>query len=96
MKRRLLVLFLFAVSVGYVHAQHQVSGKVTSGEDGSSLPGVNVVVVESQQGSITDIDGNYKLDIPENSSLRFSYIGYVDVIVQVGNQTVQKETRQGK
>ena len=88
MKRRLLVLFLFAVSVGYAHAQQQVSGKVTSSEDGSALPGVNVVVVDSQQGSITDVDGNYKLDIPENSSLRFSYIGYVDVIVLVGNQSV--------
>jgi hypothetical protein len=57
MKRKLLTALLFTLSLGITFAQRQVSGRVTSAEDGSALPGVNVVVVGSQQGSITDIDG---------------------------------------
>lgn len=88
MKRKLLVLFLFTVTAGFTYAQRQVSGKVTSGEDGSSLPGVNVVVAGSQQGSITDVDGNYKIEVSDGTTLKFSYIGYLDQEIQVGNQSV--------
>jgi hypothetical protein len=88
MKRKLLFLFLLTAACTQLWAQRTVSGKVTSAEDGSSLPGVNVVVVGSQQGSITDIDGNYSLQVPEGASLNFSYIGYVDFTVAVGAQSV--------
>lgn len=85
--------------IGHVFAQRQISGKVTASEDGSTLPGVNVVVVGSQQGSITDFDGNYKVTVTEGASLKFSYIGYLDYEVLVGNQSVidvvmQEETTQ--
>jgi TonB-linked SusC/RagA family outer membrane protein len=88
MKRKLLTLLFFTAALGHLYAQRQVSGKVTSSEDGSTLPGVNVVVVGSQQGSITDFDGDYKVSVTEGASLKFSYIGYVDQEVLVGNQTV--------
>ncbi|MCK5471151.1 MAG: SusC/RagA family TonB-linked outer membrane protein, partial [Cyclobacteriaceae bacterium] len=42
----------------------------------------------SQQGSITDVDGNYKVSVSEDATLKFSYIGYLDYEVQVGNQSV--------
>ena len=88
MKRNLLFLFLLAATLTQAWAQKTVSGKVTSSEDGSSLPGVNVVVAGSQQGSITDIDGNYTLQVPEGASLKFSYIGYTDYEIVVGNQSI--------
>lgn len=88
MKGKLLFLFLMTATCTQLWAQRTVSGKVTSEEDGSSLPGVNVVVVGSQQGSITDVDGNYSLEVPDGSSLNFSYIGYVDFLVEVGNLSV--------
>ncbi|MDZ7607748.1 MAG: TonB-dependent receptor plug domain-containing protein [Cyclobacteriaceae bacterium] len=88
MKRKLLFLFLLTAASTQLWAQRTVSGKVTSAEDASSLPGVNVIVVGSQQGSITDIDGNYSLQVPEGASLNFSYIGYVDYTVAVGSQSV--------
>jgi hypothetical protein len=88
MKRRLLVLLLFTFVLGSTYAQRQVNGKVTSADDGSPLPGVNVVVVGSQQGSITDIDGNYTISVAEGTTLKFSYIGYLDQEIQVGNQSV--------
>jgi hypothetical protein len=67
MKRRVLVLLLFTFVLGSTYAQRQVNGKVTSADDGSPLPGVNVVVVGSQQGSITDIDGNYTISVAEGT-----------------------------
>ena len=88
MKRKLLFLFLMTATCTHLWAQSTVNGKVTSAEDGSSLPGVNVVVVGSQQGSITDVDGNYTLEVPDGASLNFSYIGYKDFVVVVGNQSV--------
>lgn len=88
MKRIILILLIFTTSSGYIFAQKDISGKVTSDEDGSSLPGVNVVVVGSQQGSITDVDGNYKISVEEGASLKFSYIGYIDQVILVGNQSI--------
>jgi hypothetical protein len=49
MKGKLLAILFFTFTVGISYAQRDISGKVTSGEDGSALPGVNVVVVGSQQ-----------------------------------------------
>lgn len=88
MKRKLLAILLFTFTVGITYAQREISGKVTSGEDGSSLPGVNVVVVGSQQGSITDVDGNYQISVAQGATLKFSYIGYLDQEIQVGNQSI--------
>lgn len=65
-----------------------VSGKVTSGEDGSPLPGVNIVIKGSATGTITDIDGNFKLEVPdENAVLVFSSVGFVTREMVVGSQT---------
>ncbi len=88
MKGKLLAFLLFTMTVGVSYAQREISGKVTSGEDGSALPGVNVVVVGSQQGSITDVDGNYKITVNEGATLKFSYIGYLDEEFLIGNQSV--------
>lgn len=50
-----------------------VSGKVTTLIDGTSLPGVNVLVKGTSNGTITDVDGNYTINVPnENDTLVFS------------------------
>ena len=55
-----------------------VNGRVTSADDGEPLPGVNVVVKGTTIGTVTDIDGNYSLTLPNNSSyLVYSFIGMV-------------------
>ncbi len=65
-----------------------VSGKVTSAEDGSSLPGVNVVLVGTAGGTVTDVEGNYKLSVPAPGGvLRFSFIGLVSQEIQIGSST---------
>ena len=66
-----------------------VSGKVTSAEDGSTLPGVNVVVKGTTSGAVTDIDGNYKLSVPEEGGvLVFSFIGLQSQEIEIGSRSV--------
>lgn len=66
-----------------------VTGKVTASLDGEGLPGVNVILRGSQEGTITDINGSYSLEVEdENSILVFSYVGYNSEEITVGNRTV--------
>src|SRR5690606_6659847 len=65
-----------------------VSGKVTS-ENGESLPGVTVLVKDTFIGSVTDINGDYSIDIPnEDDILVFSSIGYLSQEVPISGRSV--------
>ncbi|MEQ9290095.1 MAG: SusC/RagA family TonB-linked outer membrane protein [Cyclobacteriaceae bacterium] len=67
----------------------QISGKVTSSEDGAGIPGVNVVIKGLQEGTITDINGDYRLSVDgENTILVFSSVGYLTQELSVGNRRV--------
>ncbi|MEZ4776778.1 MAG: SusC/RagA family TonB-linked outer membrane protein [Bacteroidia bacterium] len=88
MRRSLLLLLLIMVCASQMWAQRQVSGKVSSSEDGSALSGVSVVLVGTTKGVLTDAQGTYKLDVPGDATLRFSYVGYADQEVAVGNRSV--------
>ncbi|MEQ6119449.1 SusC/RagA family TonB-linked outer membrane protein [Reichenbachiella sp. MALMAid0571] len=66
-----------------------VSGKVTSSVDGEGIPGVNVIVKGEQSGTITDINGEYSLEVAgENTVLVFSFVGYNAQEITVGNRKV--------
>ena len=67
-----------------------VSGKVTDKINGQSLPGVSILIKGTNSGTITNVDGGYKLSLPDNSdaTLVFSFIGYVSQEVKVGSQQV--------
>lgn len=73
MKRFILLLCL--VPLGLL-AQTKISGKVTSTTEPSGIPGVNVSVKNSNLGTITDIDGNYALEVNEGAVLIFSFVGF--------------------
>jgi TonB-dependent starch-binding outer membrane protein SusC len=91
MKKTLLsLILLFVVSIISIHAQRQISGQVKESEKGEPLPGVSVVLFGTSSGTITDFDGKYTLNIPEKGSaeLIFSFVGYVNQTVTVGNQSV--------
>ena len=89
--RKILTTFigLLFLVYGQVYAQSRtVSGKVTDMESDEALPGVNVLVKGSSTGTITDVDGNYSLEVPSaNSVLVFSSIGYEQAEVTVGSQS---------
>jgi TonB-linked SusC/RagA family outer membrane protein len=66
-----------------------VSGKVVASEDNSPIPGVSVVLKGSRSGTNTDADGQFKMDVPDNSAiLVFSAVGFVTQEVNVGAQSV--------
>ncbi len=66
-----------------------ITGKVTSSEDSEGLPGANIIVKGSSQGTVTDAEGFYSLDVPgEESILVFSSVGYLLEEVVVGNKSV--------
>ena len=66
-----------------------ISGTITSSEDGSSLPGVNVVVKGTTNGTVTDIDGSFRLTVPqEGGTLVFSFIGLESQEVEIGTRSV--------
>ncbi|MEP2668200.1 MAG: SusC/RagA family TonB-linked outer membrane protein [Cyclobacteriaceae bacterium] len=73
--RKLLLLFLFPFTLAFGQDVN-VTGRVTSSEDGTGLPGVNVVVKGTVTGTITDGDGQYVISAPENGTLIFSFIGF--------------------
>lgn len=65
----------------------ELSGKVTS-VDGEPLPGVNIVVKGTVVGTVTDIDGGYRLDVPDDATtLVFSFIGYNTEEVEISGRS---------
>jgi TonB-dependent SusC/RagA subfamily outer membrane receptor len=67
-------------------ADRTLSGRVTD-EKNEGLPGVSVILKGTQRGTVTDVNGQYKLEVPDGSStLVFSFVGYLTKEVQVSNQ----------
>jgi TonB-linked SusC/RagA family outer membrane protein len=86
--KRILLYSLAMLTTICAWSQRTVTGKVTSAEDGSTLPGVNVIVKGSTLGTVTDGDGNYTLAVPGSGVLTFSFIGFASKDVEIGEQTV--------
>lgn len=88
--KSLLLLLLFlgtqSLSAVYAQAQRKVTGVVTDNK-GESIPGVNVLVKGTTLGSISDLDGNYTITVPDAKSvLVFTFVGYQTQEIAVGNQ----------
>ena len=62
-----------------------VTGIVTD-KDGIPVIGANVVVKGTTNGTITDMDGKFSLEVPEGATLEVSYIGYTSEVIRVGHQ----------
>lgn len=77
MKKCIPIIGLLLLAVSTVMAQTRtISGRVTSADDQSALPGVNVVVKGTTNGTITDFDGNYRIEVTgSDATLVFSFIG---------------------
>jgi len=86
MKKLTLILTLFLVSFA-VSAQLKVSGTVTSGDGGSTLPGVTVLEKGSSNATMSDADGKYEITVGDDATLTFSYIGYNAQDVAVNGQS---------
>lgn len=81
----MMVLCLLAVTTAFAQAI-QVKGIVYD-VNGKTMPGVNVQVKGATTGTITDVNGNYTVSVPNsNSVLVFSFIGYAMQEIKVGNR----------
>ena len=79
------ILTLFWVIT--VLGQNTVTGLITD-SDGSALPGVNITEADSSNGSISDFDGNYTIEVQEGASLIFSFVGFEAQKIPVNGQSV--------
>jgi TonB-dependent starch-binding outer membrane protein SusC len=83
-KGGLLVAFLMLLG-NVAFAQRAVKGKVTDADSGEGLIGATIQVVGTTRGTVTDIDGNYSLDVPAGATqLRVSYTGYAESTAPLG------------
>ena len=88
--RKLLLIACLIMLQGLLYAQERtISGQVVD-DNGESLPGVNVVLKGSTQGTITDLDGNYKVPLngDDDAILVFSFIGMQTKELPVGGRSV--------
>ncbi len=101
MKKKLqfiiVLIFSFATQLGF--AQNKTVTGTVNDANAIPLPGVNVIVQNTNRGTQTDFDGNYSIEVSEGEVLLFSYVGYTTETVTVGtentiNITLQEDAAQ--
>lgn len=84
--RQLLTLALVFFSVVFAQAQVRTySGVVVSSEDGQTMPGVNIKIAGTSRGTSADFDGNFSISAEKGQTLVFSFVGYKDKSVALGD-----------
>jgi TonB-linked SusC/RagA family outer membrane protein len=85
--KRALFAMIFLLSVSFVALSQdiRVTGNVT--DDMGPLPGVNILVEGTSQGTITDVEGNYSIEVPTDGELRFNFIGFESQVIPVDGRS---------
>ena len=85
--------FLFGVIPFALSGQRTISGRITDAEDKEPIPGVSVFIANTTFGTATDLDGDYRLQIPREGSymLTISHVGYqsVSMDIEPGNTSIK-------
>src|SRR5690554_373924 len=86
--KRLTIFSLLLLSVTMLFAQQMitVNGQVTDDQN-LGLPGITIQVKGTQQGTITDLDGNYSIEVPSNATLIFRYLGFLTQEIALDGRT---------
>ena len=84
LKSKMLLLIAFLLIGMVVSAQNLVTGVVTD-TGGTPLPGVNIMLLNGQSnyGVVTNLDGQFKIDVPNNSTIEVSYVGFITQTIKV-------------
>lgn len=89
MKKFLLTCVTLAIAFCSLAQERTVAGRVTSTEDGSALPGVNVILKGTTIGTATDADGRFSIAVPSaGGSFVFSFIGLESKEIEIGDRSV--------
>ncbi len=83
---RLFVLFIAFCSTTSLLAQRTVMGKIND-EQGNGIPSASVLIKGTTQGTVTDVDGNFSLSVPDNSTLVISSVGFSTQEIVVGKES---------
>ena len=85
-KTQLLLVMSICFLSNFAWSQINVTGKVTSSDDNIPLPGASIVIKGTTQGTVTDFDGNYNINVLNGSTLIYSFIGFTTKEVVVGSE----------
>ena len=92
MKKLSLVIMVLIFAMGSVLAQRTITGNVKD-DTGETLIGANILVKGTSVGTVTDLDGNYTLEVPEGSNtIVLSYTGYETREIELGASNVMDVT----
>lgn len=86
--RFLLMLLVVAIGTQLARAQQAIVTGTVSDAAGEPLIGVSVTVPGTSTGTVTDIDGKYRIDAAPKAKLRFSYVGFTTVEINVEGRSV--------
>jgi len=93
MRRFLLLVAAMMVAFSSVAQKRTVTGMVTD-QSGAPLPGVNIVVKGTTNGTITDFDGKYQLDAKASDVLKFSFLGYIPQEIPASNSVINVQLKE--
>ncbi len=87
--KKFSLFIMLTLMITLLHAQNRitVTGQVTE-TNGQGIPGVSILVKGTMTGTVTDFDGNYSLETEPQSTLMYSFVGFTNVEVAVGNRTL--------
>ena len=71
-----IFVFTFLLSTNFIYSQKIISGSVADSQ-GNPLPGVSIVEKGTSNGTVSDFDGNFQLNVEDSATILFSYIGYI-------------------
>lgn len=94
MRKILLLIACYAIGLNLVLAQtKEITGKVVSADDGGAIPGTSVSLKGTTLGTITDMDGMYRLKVPQDAkTLVFTFVGMKTQEVMINNQSIVNVT----
>lgn len=86
---RSVLFFLFLTCYFISFGQSVISGNITDESTGEALIGANILLVETGTGTITDLEGNFKIELPPKAKqLKITYTGYEDQLITIADNTV--------
>ncbi|GIZ07775.1 TonB-dependent receptor [Flavobacterium sp. UMI-01] len=83
-KLSIMLILIFNITL-FAQEGYVLSGTVSDGSK-MPIPGANIIVANSTNGTATDFDGNFKLNVKSGDVLQFSYIGYITQSIKITNQ----------
>ena len=89
---RFILLMGLVFNVNFLLAQNSINGTIVDTEDGAAIPGASVFILGTTNGTATDFDGNFTINVPSDGTLSVSFIGYITQNISISGQTILKVT----